>query len=209
MSANFEDAFRSLWASQAIFATVPFGDIVDHITVTSVWDGANSQWIHTVEIEYKPESPLSHVAFSTAARTLVGSALVIEYCGCTVTITITDTYSGYNMATGSTPPKSKSPKCKGAYRPPKGMAKKSTLTPIAATSSATTTTTVVAAVAVVSVVVVAAIGFAISRRRVTTTTVTDESGETDADAAGYSSSSPGYYGPSNEPHTTINPVFGL
>jgi hypothetical protein len=104
-----------VWSSDDIFNSVPFDDIVDSITTTTVWTGIF--WSHTIVIEYKPEAPIDHVTFSAAA--LANTDHEVDYCGCTVNLSVTaDVQSSYNMNTS--PGKSgKSAKCKNAYTPPK------------------------------------------------------------------------------------------
>ena len=113
---SFEDEFRVVWSSSTIFNSVPFDDIVDSITTTSVWTG--NIWSHTFVIEYKPEAPIDHVTFSAAALELANTDHEVDYCGCAVNLSVTaDVQSSYNM--NASPGKSgKSGKCKNAYTPP-------------------------------------------------------------------------------------------
>jgi hypothetical protein len=110
---SIDDAFGVVWSSDEIFNSVPFDDIVDSITTTSVWTGII--WSHTFVIEYKPEAPIDHVTFSTAALDLANTDHEVDYCGCTVNLSVTaDVQSSYNMNTSP----GKSGKCMNAYTPP-------------------------------------------------------------------------------------------
>jgi len=116
---SFEDEFRVVWSSSTIFNSVPFDDIVDSITTTSVWTG--NIWSHTFVIEYKPESPIDHVTFSAAALDLANTDYEVDYCGCTVALSVmADVQSSYNMnaSPGKSGKSGKSVKCKHAYTPP-------------------------------------------------------------------------------------------
>jgi len=122
---SFEDEFRVVWSSSTIFNSVPFDDIVDSITTTSVWTG--NIWSHTFVIEYKPEAPIDHVTFSAAALELANTDHEVDYCGCAVNLSVTaDVQSSYNMNTSSgksgksvkSGKSGKSGKCKNAYTPP-------------------------------------------------------------------------------------------
>ena len=125
---NIEEAFRDLWASNSIFASVAFDDMVKSITTRTVWAG--SVWSHTIEIEYKPEAPVDHVTFTAAALDLVNTVYNnVAYCGCSVTLSITDeVQSSYNTEVSPLGKFGKSGKCKHAFTPPKGKkGKKSTM----------------------------------------------------------------------------------
>jgi hypothetical protein len=109
-----EDVFREVWSTTSIFDSVSFDDIVESITTTTVWTG--SVWSHMFEIEYKPESPINHVTFNAAALDLIDAVYNnVVYCGCSVTLSVTDdVQSSYNVDVS--PGKSgKSAKCKHAY----------------------------------------------------------------------------------------------
>jgi hypothetical protein len=113
--ASIEDAFRVVWSSSTTFSSVSFDDIVDSITTTSVWTG--SIWSHTFVIEYKPESPIDHITLSDAATDFANTVYnSVVYCGCSVTLSVTDeVQSSYNLDVSS----KKSGKCNHAYTAPK------------------------------------------------------------------------------------------
>jgi hypothetical protein len=72
------------WAASSIFSPsppgIPFDDVVATVDVTSIVVGG-SAWEHTIVIQYKPESPISHVAFEDAQQAFAGPHTV-DYCGC-------------------------------------------------------------------------------------------------------------------------------
>jgi hypothetical protein len=115
---SVEDVFREVWSTTSIFDSVSFDDIVESITTTTVWTG--SVWSHTFEIEYKPESPINHVTFNAAALDLIDAVYNnVVYCGCSVTLSVTDdVQSSYNVDV-SAGKSSKSAKCRHAYTHPK------------------------------------------------------------------------------------------
>jgi hypothetical protein len=120
---SVEEVFREVWSPNDIFASVSFDDMVKSITTTTVWTG--SVWSHTLEIEYKPEAPIDHVTFNAAALDLINTVYNnVVYCGCSVTLSVTDdVQSSYNVDVSPR----KSGKCKHAYTPPKTMGKMSAL----------------------------------------------------------------------------------
>eukprot|EP00035_Acanthoeca_spectabilis_P021779 m.440162 g.440162 ORF g.440162 m.440162 type:complete len:708 (+) comp18473_c0_seq1:177-2300(+) len=122
---TFEDVFSALWentlAAAGIFNGVEheLDDIVDDIEISSTFTEPNGPWVHSVEIFYKPESPLVESEFGAAAATLVSAAATqLTTCGCTSTFDVVDTSRAYDIAPSSLSPKS--PKCKGAFKTPGG-----------------------------------------------------------------------------------------
>jgi hypothetical protein len=122
----------------------------------------------TVVLAYKPEStPVDPVAFADAARawqTAVASSpspITIDVCGCTATISLTATTSGYAGFTGKGTPRSG--KCKGGFSPAstpksaKNTNKSSSVTSSVGTQSTSAAVATVAAVAVLVVIVAMAV----------------------------------------------------
>jgi hypothetical protein len=171
-SDSFEEAIVSLWngalAAQNVFvdAIHTLSDIVADIEVTSTYDAVNTQWVHSIIIVYKPESPLDQAVFGQAAADLVNAAATeLPYCSCSPVFDVVHQTRAYEMAEVETPSSSSSSspkKCKGALRTSKGKANRlhqagSTDAVSAASSSA------IVAVAVVAVVAVAV--FVVRQRR--------------------------------------------
>lgn len=80
-----------IWAANDYFASaaVSLDDVVDSITAESEWNVADSVWVHTITIEYKPESPLSHIDIDVAARQLIGTLSGgLSYCGCNPSVAV-------------------------------------------------------------------------------------------------------------------------
>eukprot|EP00035_Acanthoeca_spectabilis_P004370 m.102643 g.102643 ORF g.102643 m.102643 type:complete len:421 (+) comp12547_c0_seq2:195-1457(+) len=159
--ANIGEAFLSLWESQAVFTTAEQngeftadGVINGDPEVTSVWDNVNNQWVHTVVVEYRPESPISHLDLVAAARNMA-SSFSVTLCDCSVVVDVDFSTSGYIMATDDsfTP---KGGKCKGRYTPKKSP--KSKKSPKFGALVAVSTTTAATGVVGVGMVAVMALG---------------------------------------------------
>lgn len=142
----------------------------------------------SVEIVYKPESPVFPDDFRFAASQLeISSVYTLSYCGCTSSFSLDDTTDGFRMApidgassssgesssavSSSQSVSGSSPRCKGAYTVPKSSkkndsgknkAKKSTTAAIS--GSTTGSFNVVIGAAVAAVVVFAAAMFVVKRR---------------------------------------------
>jgi hypothetical protein len=126
----------------------------------------------TVVLTYKPEStPVDPVAFAEAAvawQTAVASSpspMTIDVCGCTATIALTATASGYAGFTGKGTPKSG--KCKGGFSPastPKSVKNPKKSSSVAASVGTQSTSAAVATVMTVAVLVVI-VAMAVIKRR--------------------------------------------
>lgn len=146
-----------MWAANGIFrsATYDLDDVLDSISMESLWDASNNRWAHEITIEYKPESPLGHTVVCAAAQALVLSRSAdLSYCGCSPTAIITDTACAHNMAEPLDTSASSSPsKCTGAYKAGTGRKIRSTILALQAPTAPTFATfAFVAAAAVVLVV---------------------------------------------------------
>jgi hypothetical protein len=94
------ESFTALWASNDIFSSVPLNDMLMGISTDSEWDDDRNLWVHTYTIEYKPESPVDHVVFGSAANELIGALSGgLPYCGCRPIVTIDDARYGYVVHT--------------------------------------------------------------------------------------------------------------
>jgi hypothetical protein len=126
----------------------------------------------TVVLTYKPEStPVDPVAFADAARAwqaavaLSPNPITIDVCGCTATIALTATTSGYAGFTGKGTPKSG--KCKGGFSPastPKSPKKARARRVSTSSVGAQSTSAAVATVMTVAVLVVI-VAMAVIKRR--------------------------------------------
>ena len=166
--------------------TPPYADIIGSVSVSSAVVGLN--WVHSITLEFRPESPLDHIEFSLAGQSFIGSHTV-SYCGCSVTVSVVESTASYNMAELETPGKSaKSPKCKGAYTVPKAgkKASMSIAAPLAATQASTTSSVVIATVVVA--VAIVAVGLLVVQRRIRRAVTTD-------------------YNEEVKPPTVANPMF--
>eukprot|EP00037_Helgoeca_nana_P029748 m.359429 g.359429 ORF g.359429 m.359429 type:complete len:388 (-) comp28044_c0_seq2:2413-3576(-) len=146
---------------------IAFDDVRDDVTVIGADGPGTGPRTVTVELAFKPETPLNPADYAAAASAWQAAGsfpLSVDVCGCTTSFTVTDTASGYDiepaaLSSGKTASSSgkKAKKCKGAFTPPKsGKAEKvSQRRKVGATSAASTTS--VAAVGVAAVVVVAVV----------------------------------------------------
>jgi hypothetical protein len=75
----------------------------------------------TVELTFKPESPLDHSEFAAAAVDWVAEGtwpMQVNFCGCNSALMLTAATSRYDIEDATSSKKAK--KCKGAFTPPKG-----------------------------------------------------------------------------------------
>jgi hypothetical protein len=75
----------------------------------------------TVELTFKPESPLDHSEFAAAAVDWVAEGtwpMQANFCGCNSALMLTAATSRYDIEDATSSKKAK--KCKGAFTPPKG-----------------------------------------------------------------------------------------
>ena len=165
VSRDIGEALAAVYATSSVFGTVPFGDMIDDITVTSWGNASIGHWIHVVSFVFKPESPLNHVAMAQAGVAFEGTHAV-SYCGCDVTVDVADSTWGYDIAeeraTSASASKSASVSktglsCKHAYKAAASVAAPTVV-------SSTATSSVVVGVALACVVVVAAVAMSIRRR---------------------------------------------
>jgi hypothetical protein len=161
-SCDYAEAFGdAITAGFEVASGLPTGtESLDNVLESVVVSGAGScpstAQIATVVLTYKPEStPVDPVAYADAARawqTGGGFPITINVCGCSTTIDLTDTTSGYAAFTGKGTPKSG--KCKGGYSPESSPKTGKKLTSAASTVGAQSATAAVATVAAVAVLVV-------------------------------------------------------
>jgi hypothetical protein len=128
----------------------------------------------TVELAFKPETPLNPADYAAAASAWQAAGtfpLSVDVCGCTTSCTVTDTASGYDIepaasSSGKKAQLKKAKKCKGAFTPPKsGKAERvSQRRKVGATSAASTTSVATVGVAAVVVVAVVVVLVGIKRR---------------------------------------------
>jgi hypothetical protein len=123
----------------------------------------------TVELAFKPETPLNPADYAAAASAWQAAGtfpLSVDVCGCTTSFTVTDTASGYDIEPAASSSGKKAKKCKGAFTPPKsGKAEKvSQRRKVGATSAASTTSVATVGVAAVVVVAVVVVLVGIKRR---------------------------------------------
>jgi hypothetical protein len=177
-TVSFEDAFVSLWngalVAQNVFvdAIHTLSDIVADIEVTSTYDAENTQWVHSILIVYKPESPLDQAVFGQAAADLVNAAAAeLPYCSCSPVFNVVDQTRAYEMAevetssSSSASSSSSSKKCKGAFSPPK-LSKKSTANAgVSGSSKTAVSSSSSATIAVAALVVVAGVAVLAVRQR--------------------------------------------
>eukprot|EP00035_Acanthoeca_spectabilis_P018414 m.391093 g.391093 ORF g.391093 m.391093 type:complete len:348 (-) comp16759_c2_seq1:92-1135(-) len=117
-ASGFKRSFIRAWSADPIFDHVRFRDVKRHVSVSSVADG--TAWVHTVTIQYKPETPLSHTDLNAAAAAFIAAGPIeLSFCMCTQEIIIESFTSSYIMAE----PRDSLPdgRCRWAYRPPRGM----------------------------------------------------------------------------------------
>jgi hypothetical protein len=144
-------------------------DIVADIEVTSTYDAENTQWVHSILIVYKPESPLDQAVFGQAAADLVNAAAAeLPYCSCSPVFNVVDQTRAYEMAeveTSSSSSSSSSKRCKGAFSPPK-LSKKSTANAgVSGSSKTAVSSSSSATIAVAALVVVAGVAVLAVRQR--------------------------------------------
>jgi hypothetical protein len=129
---NYADAFGDAVAAKfesasSLPGTEPLGNVLDSVIATGAGSCASiSDQVATVVLTYRPEStPVDPVTYAAAAQEWLQTdgifPMEIPVCGCTATITLTDTTSGYVGFAGKGTPKSG--KCKGGYSNPKSNKK--------------------------------------------------------------------------------------
>lgn len=97
---ELEEAILAVWEQQSGLFTgsLDLDDILDSIRITSTTESGGNN-VHTVVIEYKPESPIDHLQFIAAAQQAVAAgAITSSYCGCSPLIDITAESAQYNPA---------------------------------------------------------------------------------------------------------------
>jgi hypothetical protein len=128
-AAAFGDAVAAEFESASgLFGTEPLGNVLDSVLATGT-GGCPSigDQFATVVLTYKPEStPVDPVAYAAAAQAWLADepfSMTIDVCGCTATVALTDTASGYTggFTEKGTP---KTGKCKGGYSSLKSSPKK-------------------------------------------------------------------------------------
>jgi hypothetical protein len=155
---------------------IAFDDVHDDVTVIGADGPGTGTRIVTVELAFKPESPLNPADYAAAASAWQAAGsfpLSVDVCGCTTSFTVTDTASGYDiepaaLSSGKTASSSgkKAKKCKGAFTPPKS-GKAETVRrrrEVGATSVASTTSVATVGVAAVVVAAVGVVLVGIKRR---------------------------------------------
>jgi hypothetical protein len=150
--------------------TGPLDTVLDSVVASNV-GGCPSTATRTasVVLTYKPEStPVDPVALADAARAWQTEApfpMTIDVCGCTATIELTGTTSGYAEFTGKGTPKSG--KCKGGFSPastPKSP-KKSRVRRVSTSSVGTQSTSAAVVTGSTVVVLVVFVAMALIKRR--------------------------------------------
>jgi hypothetical protein len=178
-SCNYAEAFGNAIAagfeasSGFPVATGPLDTVLDSVVASNVGGcPSTATQTATVVLTYKPEStPVDPVALAAAARAWQAeapSSMTIDVCGCTATIELTGTTSGYAEFTGKGTPKSG--KCKGGFSPastPKS-AKLSRRSAKKSVGTQSTSAAVVTGSTVAVLVVVAAMVLIMRRARGTT-----------------------------------------
>jgi hypothetical protein len=147
--------------------TGPLDNVLDSVVASNVGGcPSTATQTATVVLTYKPEStPVDPVALADAARAWQTEApfpMTIDVCGCTATIELTGTTSGYAEFTGKGTPKSG--KCKGGFSPvstPKSPKKLSSV----ASSVGTQSTSAAVVTGSTVVVLVVFVAMALIKRR--------------------------------------------
>jgi hypothetical protein len=107
---------------------IAFDDVRDDVTVIGADGPGTGTRTVTVELAFKPETPLNPADYAAAASAWQAAGtfpLSVDVCGCTTSFTVTDTASGYDIEPAASSSGKKAKKCKGAFTPPKsGKAEK-------------------------------------------------------------------------------------
>lgn len=116
----FAAAFADRWElASDQFIQTPYGlqHVIDKLSTTASWSSENdTDRSATVTIDYKPRSPLGHVALAAAARAMVGEEVHMDYCNCDSILTIVSATTGYNQASSGAVKKSGA--CRDEYKEP-------------------------------------------------------------------------------------------
>lgn len=124
---HFEDVVVD--ALQVPFGEVPFtiADLILSFETDGAWASADATTrVHHIVLEYRPNSPVSHIDVGAAGASLEANPFGVAYCGCQSTLHVTASSYEYRMAEerGTSAVATPGGKCRGEYKAKQGKGTK-------------------------------------------------------------------------------------